>query len=452
MTNLEINATPTTEQAMQEVPERALQGLAKAGADAAGARMARSRHVSLTWRDGNLEKIEEATSKGLTTRVFSQGRYSSGSTSDLRATALEAFVERSVAMTGLLAKDPHRRLPGEALYEGRPLDDLQLYDASYETLSATERRALVAEVGEAARSVPGAENIISVSAGCYDERGDVVQRHSDGFQGSKTSTVFGVHASVTIRGEEGKRPMGWASSASRKRASLENPKAVGRRAAERALAQIGSGPIPTARVTMIVENRVGSRLIGDLMGALSGSSLQQKRSFLEGRFGQTIASKLLSITDNPLVPGGFASRAFDGEGIAARRRPIIHEGRLEDAYYDTYYASKLGVAPTSGSRSNLIFAGGDRDLRGLITDVSDGILVTGFLGGNSNPTTGAFSLGVQGFLLKAGQRVQPISEVNASGSYLELFKQLVALGNDPYMASSTRVPTLVFEGVQLSGR
>ncbi len=159
----------------------------------------------------------------------------------------------------------------------------------------------------------------------------------------------------------------------------------------------------------------------------------------------------MSITDDPLVPGGFGSRAFDSEGIAARPRPIVEAGRLKDAYYDTYYASKLGIAPTSGSRSNLVFSAGERDLDGLLADVSDGLLVTGFLGGNSNPTTGDFSVGIQGFVVKGGRRAQPFSEVNAAGGYLDLFKQLISLGNDPYLASSTRVPSLVFEGVQVSG-
>jgi PmbA protein len=77
--------------------------------------------------------------------------------------------------------------------------------------------------------------------------------------------------------------------------------------------------------------------------------------------------------------------------------------------------------------------------------------VTGFLGGNSNSTTGDFSLGVRGFAVRQGQIAEPIGEMNVSGNHLALWKQLAAVGDDPYPYSTLRTPTLVFEGVQLAG-
>jgi PmbA protein len=86
-----------------------------------------------------------------------------------------------------------------------------------------------------------------------------------------------------------------------------------------------------------------------------------------------------------------------------------------------------------------------------VAEVNDGMLVTGFLGGNSNGTTGDFSLGVQGFRIRNGRVAEPVSEMNISGNHLELWKQLSAVGNDPYLYSSMRTPTLVFDGVQFAG-
>ena len=87
----------------------------------------------------------------------------------------------------------------------------------------------------------------------------------------------------------------------------------------------------------------------------------------------------------------------------------------------------------------------------LLADMKDGIFVTSFLGGNSNGTTGDFSLGVQGFRVRGGKTAEPVSEMNISGNHLEFWKKLAAVGNDPYPYSTIRVPTIVFEGVQFAG-
>jgi PmbA protein len=188
-----------------------------------------------------------------------------------------------------------------------------------------------------------------------------------------------------------------------------------------------------------------------LFGPLSASSLQQKRSFLEGKLGEAIGSPLLDVRDDPLVKRGLGSRLFDGEGIAASPFPIFEQGRLRSYYVDTYYGRKLGMRPTTGRMSNHAWALGKRSLGELLGDMKDGLLVTGFLGGNSNGTTGDFSLGVKGFRIRDGAIAEPVGEMNVSGNQLELWKRLAAVGNDPYPYSAARTPTLVFEGVQIAG-
>ena len=109
------------------------------------------------------------------------------------------------------------------------------------------------------------------------------------------------------------------------------------------------------------------------------------------------------------------------------------------------------MAPTTAGASNLVVKLGTKGQDALLADMKDGIFVTGFLGGNSNGTTGDFSLGVQGFRVRSGKIAEPISEMNISGNHLEFWKKLAAVGNDPYPYSPIRVPTIVFEGVQFAG-
>jgi PmbA protein len=202
---------------------------------------------------------------------------------------------------------------------------------------------------------------------------------------------------------------------------------------------------------MAVDNRAAGRLVGALLGPLSAQAIQQKRSFLDGKLGAVIGSEKLTLTDDPLVVKGFASRLFDGEGLAARRMPVFERGVLKAYFIDTYYGRKLGMEPTTGGSSNGAWALGDRDQAALLADMKDGILVTGFLGGNSNGTTGDFSFGVQGYRVRAGQIAEPVGEMNISGNQSDLWRRLIAVGNDPYPYSPGRTPTLVFEGVQFAG-
>jgi PmbA protein len=164
-----------------------------------------------------------------------------------------------------------------------------------------------------------------------------------------------------------------------------------------------------------------------------------------------VGSALLDLSDDPLVPRGLGSRLYDGEGLAARRFPVFEGGVLRNCFVDTYYGRKLGMAPTTARTSNLAWRLGPRSQEELLRDMGEGILVTGFLGGNSNGTTGDFSLGVRGLRIRAGRVAEPVGEMNVSGNHLELWRRLAAIGNDPYPYSAMRTPTLVFDAVQFAG-
>jgi PmbA protein len=263
--------------------------------------------------------------------------------------------------------------------------------------------------------------------------------------------MFSRWAEVSVQDPDGRRPEDWDAASARFVGELPPGREVGRRAAERALARVGSQKGASAVMTLVVHNRAAGHVVGALLGPLSGASLQQQRSFLDGRVGQPVGSALLDLADEPLVPRGLGSRLFDGEGLAAHRLPLFERGVLRNFYLDTYYAKKLGLPPTTGGASNIAWTLGARSCGELLSAAGDGIFVTGFLGGNSNATTGDFSLGIQGFRVRAGALAEPVAEMNMSGNLVELLDHLVALGNDPYAYSALQTPTLVFEGVQFAG-
>jgi PmbA protein len=434
-----------------DVTRRAARLALSRGAQEAAAGSYRARHVEVAWRDGRLEKVTEATTRGLGLDLYVDGRYASVSTSDLRPEALERFVGDAVALARTLSPDPHRRLPDPALYAGLPDVELDLVDPTHGALDAGARRAAAQAAEDAARGVPGGGAILSVTTGVTDTAGESALVHTNGFEGTRRSTDFWVSAEVTVKDPDGRRPEEYASAGGRHRADLEPPEVVGRRAAERAVARIGAVKGPSALVTLAVDARAAGRLVGALFAPLAAAAVQQKRSFLEGRVGAAVGSSRLDVRDAPLVPRGLGSRRYDGEGLPARGFPVFEQGVLRSFYVDCYYGRKLGLPPTTARTSNLAWTLSGRSQAELLAELGDGVLVTGFLGGNSNATTGDFSLGVRGFAVRGGERAEPIGEMNVSGNHLELWTRLAAVGNDPYRYSALRTPTLVFEGVQLAG-
>jgi len=441
----------TSQTDVREIARAAMTNALAKGAKESAATVNRTRNVSLEWRDGKVEKINEATTRRLTLQLYVDGRYSQVSSSDLRPEALDTFIADSITMTRVLAEDPFRALPAPALYEGRASVDLQLDDPAYPTVTPEQRRKAAQQMEEAARAVKGAEAILSVSTGFDDTRTESFRVASNGFEGTRIDTVFFVSASVSVKDADGRRPEDSSFGGSRFLGEVPATAVVGREAAERAISRLGAKKPPSAVMTLVIDNRAAGRLMGALAGPLSGASLQQKRSFLEGKLGQAIGSPLLDVVDDPLIPKAFGSRLYDGEGLAAKRRPVFEKGVLRSYYIDTYYGKKLKMAPTSGGVSNLAWTLGAKPQAALVKDVGEGILVTGFLGGNSNGTTGDYSLGVQGFRIRGGSRAEPVGEMNIAGNMLDLMKKLTAVGDDPWPYSSMRTPTLVFEGVLLAG-
>lgn len=442
---------------VQDLAQFAVATAQKLGAQAAAAAANHVREVEVAWRDGKLERLTEAGSRGLSVELYVDGRYAAVATSDTRREAVAAFLVDAVDMTRALSADPHRKLADPKRYAAPEVAlspdacGLELADPGYAELSAVERREIAASIEAAARSQDPEGRILSASSGVSDSQSEVYRCDSQGFSGWRRGTSFWWSGEVSVRDPDGRRPEGADYRGARFRTDLGDFREVGRSAALRTLARIGAVKPPTSRCSVVVDNRVAGRLVASLIGPLSGAALQQQRSFYLGREGSVIGSALLDLRDDPLVVRGLGSRLFDSEGVAAQPMPLFERGCQRGLYIDTYYGSKLGRAPTSGGASNLAWTLGDLDQAALLAQVGEGVLITGFLGGNSNGTTGDFSFGIQGFAIRGGQIAEPLAEMNIAGNHTSFWQRLVAVGNDPYRHSAMRTPTLVFDDVAVAG-
>jgi PmbA protein len=430
----------------------AVRGALARGTQGARAVLTRERESSVEWRDGKLDRLRESTSVGLNLSLFVDGRFSTHDTSDLRPEALGTFLDEAVAMTRLLETDPYRSLPDPRRYEGLFTGDLGLYDGpGSAAVTAPDRRAQAQALEDAARSSPGADRIISVTTNSSDSTWESALVNSNGMEGETRGTYFSLGCTTSVRDEENRRPRGGWYAAAHRRDRLPGPEPVAREATRRALLAVGAKPETSGRYPCVVENMTAGRLIRDLTGPLMGNAVQQQRSIFAGKIGQVVTSPVLTLRDEPHLAGGFGSGAYDDEGMATQARPVIERGVLHNYYLSVYYGAKLRMPATTAAPSNLVITLGERDLAGLLQAMGTGILITGFVGGNSNTATGDFSLGIRGQWIENGVPVRPLAEMNLAGNLLDTWSLLAETGSDPHPYSSVRVPSLRFDALQFSG-
>lgn len=399
-------------------------------------------------RDEKIDKLQESNRNGMTINLYVDNKYSSISTNRLtNKEELAKFIEEAIAGTRYLAEDEFRTLPDPDRYYKGGGPDLKTLDNNFNSIDPQTK---VEAAFKLEKELLGSdERIVSVSTSYRDGMSGSVMVASNGFEGDSENTYYSLGASVSVTDGDARPSSGWYESA------VFNDKLVrediGKKALKRALDKLGQTKIESGSMPMIVEYNTAGRIIGPLITALMGNSIQQKQSFLMDLMGEKIGSDLMTITDDPFIVSARGSRLFDNEGVATEKRAIVEDGILKSFYIDTYYGKKLDMEPTSGSTTNVVFKTGDKDLKGLLADIDRGIFVTGFNGGNANGGTGDFSYGIEGFLVEKGELVKPVSEMNITGNFKQLWKDLAAVGNDPDLSRSWRVPSLVFNNVDFSG-
>lgn len=438
------------QQEFRELADWVIDQTKKAGAQDCKVSLLKRRLVEINYRDHKPEVIKEATTKNLSLEVFINNRYAAQSTPDFRKTTLPGFISDVIDSAKVMEEDKYRTLPDPKYYEGRTTKDLQLNDPGYEEITPENRHEMARTIEDACLA-KGGDKVISVQASENDETYDEYVKSSNGFEGANKSTYCQCVGEMTAKDENDRRPQGYDYAISRFKGDLPSLEKIGIGAAERTLDLLGARKITTVRLPVIVENREVGRLLGDLVYPMSAAAIQQKMSFLADKQGKRVGSKMLTIKDDPFINRGLGSLYYDSDGFPSRQRDLFSEGILNEFLVDWYYSRKLGWNPTSGGLSNIIIPAGNRSPEEIIRSLDKCIMITGFIGGNSNPATGDFSVGIIGKLYEKGEPVQNIAEMNIADNHLNFWNKLIENGNDPWLYSQVRTPSLVFDDVIVSG-
>ncbi|MBB3455839.1 PmbA protein [Rhizobium sp. BK313] len=427
----------------------------KAGADAADAVVVRSRAQSVSVRLGAVEGTESSESDDFSLRVFIGNRVANVSANP--GFDLKALAERAVAMAKVSPEDPFACLADEADL-AKTYPDLQLFDPT-EVSSAQLREAALA-MEEAALAVPGVNN--SSGAGASAGMGGMVLATSHGFAGHYMGSRFSRSVSV-IAGQGTGMERDYDFDSRLYFAELDPAEDIGRRAGERVVKRLNPRQVPTGKdVTVVFDPRVARGFVGHIAGAINGASVARKTSFLRDKMGEQVLKAGLSITDDPLIVRGPASRPFDGEGVSGKRLVMIEDGVLKHWFLSTSTAREIGGLRTNGrgarggtavspSSTNLALEPGDISPEELIRNVGNGFYVTELIGQGVNMITGEYSRGATGFWIENGELTFPVSEVTIASNLKDMFMR-VTPANDIDRDFGVAAPTLAIEGMTLAGR
>jgi PmbA protein len=437
---------------LRAIAQQALDLARSLGASDAVADISESVGLSVSTRRAQVETIEHTRDKGLGVTVYIGTRRGNASTSDFAPAAVGQAVEAAYNIARFTAEDPAAGLPDEDTFERQPRD-LELFhpwDLQVEQAIETARQAEQAAFAVSPRIVN------SEGANVYTSSGHFVLANTRGFCAGFPYSRHSLSVTPIAQDGHGMQRDDWYS-ASRVAASLASPRALGEYAARRALARLSARRLKTRRVPVLFEAPLAGGLLGSFVQAASGGSLYRKASFLVDALGEPLFAPHVSIHEDPYVPRGYGSGAFDEEGVRGARRRVVDDGVLRGYFLSTYSARKLGMKSTgnAGGAYNLelrskLTAPGD-DFEAMLRKLGTGLLVTELIGHGINYVTGDYSRGASGFWVRNGEIAYPVEEITIAGNLREMFANVVAVGADRLERGGRTTGSVLVEGMTVGG-
>jgi len=418
--------------------------------------------LSARVRLGEPELVEEAGSRSLGLRVMKGQHVASTSTSDLSASGIERAVADAIELADLSQEDPFAG-PADAslLCDPNAAPDLELYDPAGGHLDAARAVAIAKEAEDAARGYD--QRITNSDGGTFGRTaGGMALVLSSGFRAAFRGSYQSLSVVPVADDEGGKKRRGYHWTAKRHLAELESAVEVGHEAARRTLRKLGAKSVATGEFPVVFDPDAARSILGLMAGCAMGSSIWRKSSYLVGREGTRVASDLVTIVDDPLIPRAPGSRPFDGEGLPSRKNIVVEAGILRTYLCDSYSGRKLsrpstgsasrgGGAGVGASTSNYILQPGTDTPESIIKGTKRGLYVTDMMGFGFNGVTGDFSRGASGFWIENGELTFPVSEVTISLNVDDLWKRVDAVGSDLDLRTSMAAPTLRVSSMIIAG-
>jgi PmbA protein len=445
---------------LESIAGRLVDQARQRGADVAEASASSGWELTAKVRLGEPELVQEAGHRSVALRVMKDRRVAITSTSDWTEAGLERCVADALSLVELSERDEFAGPADPSLLSKGPYQDLDLFDESLDQLGA-ETALELAERAERIALDRDARLTLSEGATWSRLTGWSALVLSGGFSAVRRGSFASLSVVPVVEDEGGKKRRGHYWTGSRHLAGLESLERVGEQAAERTLRQLGSRKVRSCQVPVVFDTDAARSLLSSFIGCALGSSIWRRSSYLAEREGTVVASPLINIVDDPLIPRGPGSRVFDGEGLAARRNVVVENGVLKTFLLDSYCGRKLDKPSTASAgrsgggvgpgTSNLLLQPGTQTPAEVIAATGRGLFVTEMMGFGFNAVTGDFSRGAAGFWIEDGKLAFPVSEITISSNLDQMLQNIDAVANDLVLKTSTACPTLRVSQMTIAG-
>lgn len=421
---------------------------AKSRCDAAEVAVNKSTGISVSTRQGEVENVEFNSDGALGITVYHQQRKGSASSTDLSPEAIERTVQAAIDIANYTSEDPCAG-PAEKSLLAFEAPDLKLFQATALSPEEAIRLASIAEMS----ALNADSRIVNTEGGSFNGHYGVrVFGNSHGMLQSYCSSRYSM-SSCVIAEHNGDMERDYAYTIGRSVDALKSPEWVGQECARRTLARLSPRKLPTMKAPVIFASEVATGLFGHLVGAISGSSIYRKSSFLLDSLGKQILPNWLTINEQPHLIGGLASSPFDSEGVRTTERNIVEDGVLQTWLMTSYSARKLGLQSTghAGGIHNWRIAGQGLSFDALLKQMGTGLVVTELMGQGVSGITGDYSRGASGFWVENGEIQYPVSEITIAGNLKDMWANMVTIADDIETRSNIQCGSVLIPEMSIAG-
>lgn len=432
---------------LEEAVAHALE-FAKTRCDAAEVAVNKSTGISVSTRQGEVENVEFNSDGALGITVYHQQCKGSASSTDLSPEAIDRTVQAAIDIANYTSKDPCAG-PAEKSLLAFDAPELNLFQASELSPEQAIKLASVAEMS----ALNADSRIVNTEGGSFNGHYGVrVFGNSHGMLQSYCSSRYSM-SSCVIAEQNGEMERDYAYTIGRSIDALQSPEWVGQECARRTLARLSPRKLSTMKAPVIFAAEVATGLFGHLVGAISGSSIYRKSSFLLESLGKQILPSWLTINEQPHLMGGLASSPFDSEGVRTCERNIVENGVLQTWLMTSYSARKLGLQSTghAGGIHNWRIAGQGLSFDALLKQMGTGLIVTELMGQGVSGITGDYSRGASGFWVENGEIQYPVSEITIAGNLKDMWANMVTIADDIETRSNIQCGSVLIPEMSIAG-
>lgn len=401
--------------------------------------------------DGRLENLEQNTSNNVGVTVYKNQKFASTTSTEISFTAIKSIITAASEMCTFLDKDTAAKLPDKHLLQYENIN-LDLYHPNSPNDSSILEKCYLVE--SQMKSYSNEFSLFNPEVHFNASKVEGFYANSLGLYQRVNETIYSISGSALAITKSGHKYKDYSYHRSRLPLIDGDNNILAKEVIDNLSHQIGGTKISSQHTPVIFSSRVSYTLINYLIAAIKGSNIYNKNSFLATKLNKAIMPEFCEISETPYLKQGLKSSHFDANGVKTSTKAIIQKGVLNQFLYDNYYANKLNTQSTgnAGGAYNIFVKPTTSGLGTMIKNMHTGLVIDGLLGSCIDLTTGSYSQGVRGYWVENGIIKHAVNEVTVAGNLLEMFRSIVAIGDDINKFSSVQIGSVLISRISIAGK